>query len=304
MNKHSLKDWATAVRPWSFPASAMPVIVTAAYIFWKTGVHESLNFGDPVWLLGLWALINIIIFHAAGNTWSDYFDFKKNVDTAETSGAKTLTEGMFTPGEIKKLSVSLLVIALAGGLGLLLMTGLPLLWIGLGGLACTVLYPFMKYNALGDAVIIAAYAVLPTLGTAYVITGQIIPEVLWIAVPVGLITDAILHSNNTRDIYTDRNARINTLAMSMGVKAAKFLYYLEVLIPFLWIAGCVVCGILPVWNLTVIPALFLAIANVITMSKAREDDMSAISSIDEMTAKLQLLFSLLFSISFVLAYYF
>lgn len=282
----------------------MPVIVTAAYIFWKTGVPEGINYGDPDWLLWLWALINIIIFHAAGNTWSDYFDFKKNVDTAETSGAKTLTEGMFTPGEIKSLSVSLLVIGLAGGLGLLLMTGLPLLWIGLGGLACTVLYPFMKYNALGDAVIIAAYAVLPTLGTAYVITGQIIPEVLWIAVPVGLITDAILHSNNTRDICTDRNAKIKTLAMGMGVKAAKIFYYLEVLIPFLWIAGCVVSGILPAWSLTVMPALFPAIVNVRAMSNARENDMSAISSLDEMTAKLQLLFSLLFSISFVLAYYF
>lgn len=304
MNKHSFKDWMTAVRPWSFPASAMPVIVTISYIFWKTGTSGGGIFNELNWALGGWALINIIIFHAAGNTWSDYFDFKKKVDTKETSGAKTLTEGMFSPEEIKRLSISLLILALAGGVGLLFITGIPLLWIGLGGLACTVLYPYLKYNALGDLVIIAAYAILPTLGTAYVVTGRIMPEVLLIAVPVGLITDAILHSNNTRDIYTDKKAKIRTLAMKMGMKASKVFYYLEVLIPFAWIAGCILTDRLPLWNILVVLAIVPAVSNVRTMYKANEDDISAINSLDEMTAKLQLLFSLLFSISFMLACYF
>ena len=34
MKKHSLKDWMIAVRPWSFPASSMPVVVTLAYLYW------------------------------------------------------------------------------------------------------------------------------------------------------------------------------------------------------------------------------------------------------------------------------
>ena len=34
MNKHSLKDWLVAVRPWSFPASAMPVAVILAFLYW------------------------------------------------------------------------------------------------------------------------------------------------------------------------------------------------------------------------------------------------------------------------------
>ena len=43
MKKHSLKDWLIAVRPWSFPASAMPVIVTLAYLYWAYGVIEWAN---------------------------------------------------------------------------------------------------------------------------------------------------------------------------------------------------------------------------------------------------------------------
>ena len=33
MNKRTFKDWFIATRPWSFPASAMPIIVSIAYLF-------------------------------------------------------------------------------------------------------------------------------------------------------------------------------------------------------------------------------------------------------------------------------
>ena len=99
--KHSFKEWMIAVRPWSFPASAMPVLVTLAF----------LNYAgyEMNWWYGVWALLNIVVFHAAGNTWSDYFDYKKGVDREDTFGAKTLTDGMFTPKEIYRLSLGLLV---------------------------------------------------------------------------------------------------------------------------------------------------------------------------------------------------
>ena len=158
MKKHVLKDWLVAVRPWSFPASAMPVAVTLAYLYW---MQQDVN-----WTNGVWALLNIIVFHAAGNTWSDYFDYKHHVDREDTHGVRTLTGGLFRPQEIFRLSLSLLVVALIAGVGVMLRTGLPLLYIGIGGAACTLLYPALKYRALGDVVIFVAYAMLPMLGTA------------------------------------------------------------------------------------------------------------------------------------------
>ena len=125
MKKHSLKDWMIAVRPWSFPASSMPVVVTLAYLYW---MQQDIN-----WVNGIWALLNIVVFHAAGNTWSDYFDYKHKVDARDTFGAKTLTDGMFAPREIYGLSMALLAVALVAGVGLLWRTGLPLLYIGIGG---------------------------------------------------------------------------------------------------------------------------------------------------------------------------
>lgn len=279
-----------AVRHWSFPASAMPVVVTLAYLFWMKE--------DVDWVNGVWALLNIVIFHAAGNTWSDYYDYKRGVDAKDTFGAKTLTDGMFTPKEIYRLSLGLLIVALAGGVGLLLRTGLPLLYIGLGGAACSLLYPVLKYNALGDVVIFMAYALLPTLGTAYVATGLINWDVMWIAIPVGLITVAILHANNTRDIQTDVRAGIKTLAMKLGEKTSVILYCIETLFPFGWIIGCAVTGTFPWWSLLVLPVLIPAMQNIL---RYPVKGASAIIHLDEQTAKLQLLFSWAFALSFFIA---
>lgn len=293
--KHSLKEWMIAVRPWSFPASAMPVLVTLAYLNYA-GYQVN-------WWLGVWALLNIIVFHAAGNTWSDYFDYKKGVDREDTFGVKTLTGGMFTPKEIYNLSLGLLAVALLGGIGLMLCTGLPLLYIGIGGVLCTLLYPMLKFNALGDADIFCAYALLPMLGTSFVATGTFHYEVLWNAIPVGLITVGILHANNTRDMEHDARANIKTFAMLMGNKASAYAYCFEMIFPFVWVVGCIVAGVLPYYSLLVLVALMPALKNASMAIKFLKEGMTAIANLDELTAKLQLIFSLLLSISLFIAYF-
>ncbi len=292
MKKHSFGEWMIAVRPWSFPASAMPVIVTTAFLFWKGSAIS--------WGFAVWALVNIIIFHAAGNTWSDYFDFRKKVDADDTFGAKTLTAGMFDQKEIFRLSVALTCVATAGGLGLLALTGLPLLWIGIGGLLCTLLYPMLKFNALGDLVILLAYAFLPTLGTSFVAAGVVDWSVLLIALPVGLITDGILHSNNTRDMLTDRRAGITTMAMKLGTKASAWLYAFEMIFPYVWIGVLSIAGELPVYTIAIFLTIPVAIGCAKTMLTAAED-VKIIADLDVRTANLQLLFSVLLTIAFAVA---
>ena len=295
MKKHSFGQWLIAVRPWSFPASAMPVLVTLMYLLWSGAEID--------WISGVWALINAVVFHAAGNVWSDYFDFRKGVDAEDTFGAKTMTSGEFAPKEMLRLAVGLLVVALVMGIGLMVRVGLPLLWFGVAGALTVLLYPRLKYSALGDVDIMLAYALLPTLGTSFVATGALVWNVLWNAVPVGLITVAILHANNTRDIVTDARANIKTFAMSIGRKASKPIYAFEVLFPFAWIAGCVVAGLLPLWSLVTLVAVMPAWQSARDMLRHNDDTTELIANLDERTAKLQLIFSLLFTIGFVVAYF-
>ena len=293
MKRHSLNDWVMATRPWSFPASAIPVIATLAYLHW-CGYEVN-------WVTGIWALVNIVFFHAAGNTWSDYHDYQHGVDSSDTYGAKTLTSGFFQPKEIYYLSIGILIIALAGGVGLMLMTDFGLIWFGLGGILCTLLYPYLKYRALGDAVIGLAYAWLPMWGTSYVTIDQVDMRVSLLAIPVGMITIAILHANNTRDAQTDDSAHIVTLAMKLGHSKATLLYQFWILFPFVYIAGCSMAGLFPWWTLLTMVALPLAWKNAHRIRHCSAQDISDIANLDEDTAKLQLVFGLLFSISFFIA---
>lgn len=294
--KHSLKDWILATRPWSFPASSMPVLVT---LFWLLANGHEVN-----WLLGLAALVNIIFVHAAGNVWSDYFDYKKGVDRDDTYSVQTLTSGKFTQQEVLRLSIILQVVAIVMGITLVCLCGVTLLWIGLVGIALSLCYPPLKYVALGDVVIALCYSVLPMTGTSFVASGAIHWPVLWLAVPVGLITIGILHSNNTRDIETDRRANIHTFSMLTGRAFAAGVYDFEVLFPYLWMLLLCVLGKTEWWTMLTWLSLPLALQNVKTMAKWKTGGIAAFANLDEMTAKLQMAFSLTLIVGLLLSYFF
>ncbi len=285
MKKHTFGEWMIAVRPWSFPVSASPVIVTLAYLFYK---GSEIN-----WLCGIWAVLGIILFHAAGNTWSDYFDYRKNVDADDTFGAKTLTTGMFRPDEIKRLSIGLMIAAIISGLGLMAVAGLPLLWFGVAGVVLTLLYPMLKFNALGDLDIFLIFGFIPTIGTSFATTGAIDWNVLWTALPVVCITDGVLHSNNTRDVITDTRAGITTMAKGFGRKVSIWYYGCLVILPFVWVGFCSLFGIMPISTIAIFLTLPVAIACTRTMGNFRDGDIRVIADLDVRTANLQLMFSVL-----------
>ena len=271
----------------------MPVIVTLAWLY-------SENLLEHIWL-GLCALVNIIIVHAAGNLWSDYHDFKRGVDNEKTFGVQTLTSGQFKPSEIKNYSLTLQLVAVVLGLTLVCLTGWPLLWIGIAGIALSLCYPLLKYAALGDVLIALCYAFLPMIGTSFIGSGTTHWNVLWLAVPIGLITIAILHSNNVRDIESDQEAGIRTFPMLTGRQAGAYIYSFEVLFPYLWLLVLCVCGILTWWALPPLLSLPLAVKQSKMILGYKQNGVASFANLDELTAKLQMVFSLLLSIGFILS---
>lgn len=291
--KLTFKDWFLATRPWSFTASALSVVVVLVYLEWLTGAVN--------WTNGILAIVGIILFHASGNTWSDYFDYRSGVDTVEGAiSIDTIKGGLFRAEQIRNLALGLLVPAVGVGLWLLYTTGWGLLWIGLGGVICTLGYPHLKYRAWGDLVIILAYGLLPALGSSWVAVGELDWRVLWVAFPVALLVDSILHANNTRDAETDRKANIRTMAMGMGVKASVVLYVLEMLIPFIWVIALIPFGIMPWCSLIVILVMRIALQNTRLMREFKDSgDPQAIAMLDQRSAQTQMLFAVTLSISFL-----
>ncbi len=279
--KHTLKDWIIATRPWSFPASAMPVVVTVAFLM---SINGSYNDRTIDLLAGLWALVNIIVFHAAGNVWSDYHDYHSGVDAQSPYSVRALLDGRFSPEEYRRFAIGLLVVGCLMGLGLMLYTGWQLLIFGIAGALLTLLYPTMKAHALGDLDIFLNFGVLPMLGTSFVVVGEVDWQVLHNVVPVGFITVAILHVNNTRDIAADGRAGIRTFAMLLGKRISMWLYVVEIMIPFVWvIVGCIV-GFMPLTALIVFLALPMAWKNARQMLCFTAEGDERIADLDKITA--------------------
>ena len=270
----------------------MPVLVTMMFL-WSKGLEVS-------WWLGGMALVNIVLVHAAGNVWSDYHDYRKGVDAPDTYGVRILTDKQFTPKEVFRLSVTLQVAAVVLGLIMVYLTGITLLWFGLAGIALSLFYPPLKYIALGDLVIMACYALLPMLGTTFICSGNIVPEVLWLAVPVGSITVAILHVNNARDIETDRRAGIKTFALLTGRSFAIDVYLFELLLPYCWLLVTALLGYVSPWTLVTFITLPIALSNCKKMLSCKTEGIKAIATLDEATAKLQLAFSLTLVIGLII----
>lgn len=282
-NGHSLRQWLETVRYWSFPMSLCPVVATVAYLYWRGETVDA--------VAAVAAMVAIVLFQAAGNLISDYNDFRSGVDSEKSYGVDLLVKGTFTPKEYLIEAVIILTLSLALGLMLVFRGGgLPLFLIGLAGLLLAVFYSPLKSRALGDLDIFLVYALFAITGTSYAVTGVLHPESLVLMMPIGLITVAVLHANNTRDIETDREAGIRTVAMILGYDRSIRLYVAYIFLPFLFVIAGVLAGLLP-WTalLCLITApLSYKIAKGIT--HVPSDD-QRICDLDQRTAMLQLSFT-------------
>ena len=161
--------------------------------------------------------------------------------------------------------------------------------------------PVRKHHAAGDLAIFLAFGILPAFGTEYATTGSLSPDMLWPAIPVSLITVAILHANNTRDTATDIRSHIRTIPIAFGPRTARMIYYIEILLPFLWTAFCAVAGLMPWWSLISLIALIPASKALRVMAGSRTAGLETVRALDAMTAQLQTVFSLLVAASFLLS---
>ncbi|MBQ1922840.1 MAG: prenyltransferase [Lachnospiraceae bacterium] len=297
MQRHSFKEWVAATRYWSFPVSAMPVIVTFAYLL-------SRNILPVEWrslVLFLLSVLGVIILHAAGNLLSDWADYRSGVDNENAFAVPNLVFGQFQPAEYLRMSIILFVAGCLCGAGIVLLSGPAVLLIGGIGVVLTLLYSFLKYHALGDLDIFLIFGVLTVLGTTAVVCGDVLWDALVLSVPLGIITVSVLHANNTVDIESDRAAGIKTFAMLIGGKASSILYRVYMLLPFACIVLSVILGWLHPLALLCLPALVQAWKNFKQAAQFRNKGIEAMKGLDQSTAKLQLIFSTLLSAGLLIA---
>jgi 1,4-dihydroxy-2-naphthoate octaprenyltransferase len=221
----TLKKWLVAARPWALPASTMPVAFGTALAVVIGGARFS-----P--LLFLWALATMMILHSAANMLSDVFDFRRGLDRDVTPVCGAIVRGWLTDSQVLRGSLALFALGAGSGLLIAARTGRSLFAVGALGLAVGACYSLLKARALGDLAVFLNFGLLGAAGAWIVQTGAFswLP-VLW-TVPMALLVIAILHANNWRDIGSDGERRVTTVAGRLGDRGSLAYYGFLIFGPF------------------------------------------------------------------------
>jgi 1,4-dihydroxy-2-naphthoate polyprenyltransferase len=192
------------------------------------GAAAAAREGPMAWgWLALTAL-GIVLLEAAKNASGELYDFDSGTDLAVapedrspfSGGKRVLVDGLLTRGQTA--AVAAVAYGLGSSIGLLIAARRDwhVLWLGVAGVACAFGYHArpvaLSYRGLGELAVAACYGPLIASGTYLVQRGHVSPQLVAVALPLGLLIAAFLWINELPDAVADRAAGKRTLVVRLG----------------------------------------------------------------------------------------
>ncbi|MEX5717499.1 1,4-dihydroxy-2-naphthoate polyprenyltransferase [Geodermatophilus maliterrae] len=212
-------QWVAGARPRTLPAALAPVLV-------GTGAAAAL--GGFRLVPALLALLVALALQVAVNYANDHSDGKRGTDADRVGPMRLVGSGAASARSV--LVAALLAFAVAAGAGLVL-AALSSWWLVAVGAVCIAAawtytggpLPY-GYRALGEVFVFVFFGLVAVAGTTFVQTGRVEGLALAAAVPIGLLSTALLVVNNLRDVAGDAVVGKRTLAVLLGDRATRLFY--------------------------------------------------------------------------------
>ena len=249
------------------------------------------------------ALVGALLIQIGTNFSNDYIDFLKGADTGARKGPLRVTQaGLVSPRAMKRATFLTFALAFATGLYLVWRGGWPVLLIGALSIVAGVLYTAGRYSlaylGLGDLFVLLFFGPVAVGGTYYVQALDLTWEVLVAGLGPGLLAAALLVVNNLRDADEDRAAGKKTLVVRFGRRFGVGLYLFSVVGAALVPVALYLATEAHPFALAAVGTVPMAIPAVRTLFRTREA--RHLNPLLGTTARLLLVYSLLFSIGWVL----
>ena len=214
------QQWWLGARPRTLPAAIAPVAVGAG-LGAQAGAFD---LARVLLALGVAVLLQIGVNYA-----NDYSDGIKGTDAVRVGPARLVGQGLASAATVKRAAYAAFAGAAIFGLILVVQTAQWwLLLVGMASIVAAWLYtggprPY-GYAGLGEVFVFVFFGLVPVIGTAYVQTLTITGTDVLASVGVGLLSCAILVTNNLRDIEGDAAVGKRTLAVRLGDDRTRMLY--------------------------------------------------------------------------------
>jgi 1,4-dihydroxy-2-naphthoate octaprenyltransferase len=284
------------IRPFSFTASAVPVLAAGALAL----THGKFNF-----TLFIVSLAAGVLLHVGANITNEIYDVRNGVDAITSPNAsQALLKGRLTEKDAFGLVGGSFLLAILFGIALIALRGWPIALLGLIGLTLGYSYtapPFQyKYRALGLPLVFILLGPLMVMGAYYTITGEVGWSPFIVSLPIGLLVTAILHGNEWRDITDDARYGVGTVSALLGRKWAHVVYISLVTGAYLTLALAVLLGVLPQTSLLALLSLPFLVRSIRSSELGINGQQRAIAKIDLETAQLHAAFGILFVLGLAL----
>ena len=275
-------------RPRTLPAAIAPVVVATA-----------LAGSDASLVPALLALLVSLALQVGVNYANDYSDGIRGTDANRVGPIRITASGLATPSSVKAAAFISFGIGATAGLALAAMTSWWLILVGALAILAAWGYTGGKnpygYLGLGELFVFIFFGVVATVGTFYVQSEQITRDALLASIPMGTFSCALLAVNNIRDRALDEPVGKRTLAVRLGDRNSRIFFAALIALGYLAVAAM---GN-PWLALTLLsaPMALSLVRGVLSGAQGRD----LIPSLAK-TGKLQLQFSILFSIALVLSH--
>ena len=291
----TIRTWYETLRPYSFPASLVPVFIAPVVAAYD---------GVPVdWALFPVFLVAALALHAGTNVLNDYYDYVNGVDregVADAAGVlvnrAVAPRFMGVSGHLYFAVGAVLSVVIAA------VRGWEILVVALVGGGLAYLYTgrriSLKYYATGDLLVFLLLGPVMSGAAFYAITGTIGWNAVYSGIVPGLLVTIILEANNIRDLESDRGAGVRTVAGMLGRRATVVLYLVLVFLVYVVVVAQWIAGRAPALALSIFVSLPLAAGCVKGVLTAPEDR-DLMAGVVMRSAKLESVLGGLYVLSFL-----
>lgn len=222
--------WLLGMRPRTLTMAAVPIIVGST-LAWAHGAA-------PDWVTFAVTLLCAVLIQIGTNLFNDANDGERGADGPDRIGPVRITgSGLAKPRQVRRAAIACFVAALAMGVYLVVVGGLPILLIGIASLVAGYAYSAgprpLSHGPFGEVYVIVFFGLIAVAGSYYLQSKQLpASAVLLTGIAIGCYAAAVLLVNNLRDTEADLRAGRKTLAARLGVQGSRRLYGILMLAPF------------------------------------------------------------------------
>jgi 1,4-dihydroxy-2-naphthoate octaprenyltransferase len=223
----TIKLWVEGARLRTLPLAIAPIAIGA-------GAASAVDKFDAT--LTLLALAVSLFLQIGVNYANDYSDGIRGTDEFRVGPLRLTGSKSVRPQAVKFAAFLFFALAAFSGLAIVLIT--QQWWfiaVGIAAIVAAWFYTGGKspygYSGLGEIAVFIFFGLVATYGTAYIQIQGFDLNALLGSIAAGFFASAVLMVNNIRDIDTDVKASKRTLAVKLGKKKAKALYYVMLWAP-------------------------------------------------------------------------